>query len=131
MKYKTLLGAISLALTLNSAYAGGIYRYHSKHAEALSSRRQAKYDNQIINAKLRHEQFKQKKQLEAMRKRYKQTKAYRRAMTTLRTSKANYEATDLELLSAERKLWDSGINTDMVHRPDLNPGEYTNIRRMK
>lgn len=44
MQIKTILGAISLALTLNSVQAGGIYRYHDEDAYK-AYRAQEAYNN--------------------------------------------------------------------------------------
>lgn len=106
MKIKTILGAISLALSLNSASAGGIYRYHDEDAYK-AYRAQEAYNNA-------------KKQYKLMQRRareYKRLSNYHRKAT--KYSRA-YERQDSRTFDAEAQVWSSGINVPALYRPGLD-----------
>ena len=105
MKYK-ILGAISLALTINSAQAGGIYRYHDEDGYKAYRAQQA-----YTNAK---------KQYKLMQKRansYKKLAKYHQKAT--KYSRA-YQAQDSRTFDSEAKVWESGVNVEPLYRPGLD-----------
>lgn len=105
MKYK-ILGAISLALSLNSVSAGGIYRYHDedgyKAYQAQAAYKQA---------------TKQYKLMQARAKSYRKLAKYHQKATHY--SRA-YQAQDSITFDAEAKVWESGINVEPLYRPGLD-----------
>lgn len=124
MKKLLLTGLLCIA----PVQAGGIYRYTSNHAQAESISIQEKYEQQKLNLSLNSQLYRQKYQLDKLKRRYKATKRYKKATSNLVRSKGRYESSDLALLQAEKEVWDTGLNTKMVKRFDLS-GEYTHIKR--
>ena len=129
MKIKTTLGAIGLALTINSAQAGGIYRYHdssiSHRSEAIQSRFQAKK----FKSKLR-----QQKRFRAYIR--SQLKKQMNAIDDMEDSSVAIIHARRDLTKAERlglkyqkNVWDRGINMPMIEIPDPYQNR-TSIKRV-
>lgn len=114
MKYK-ILGAISLALTLNSVSAGGIYRYHDKDAykayQAQAAYKKAKQQYQLMQKRARE---------------YKKLAKYHQKATHY--SRA-YEVQDSRTFDSEIKVWHSGVNVEPLYRPGLD-FKQTKIQRV-
>ena len=122
MKKLIILGLT--ALSINSASAGGIYRYHDKDAYK-AYRAQEAYNNA-------------KKQYKLMQRRareYKRLSTYHRKAT--KYSRA-YERQDSKTFDAEANVWDSGVNAPVLYRPGLDVtqtkirlrGSHEEYRRM-
>lgn len=106
MKIKTILGAISLALTLNSAHAGGIYRY---------------YDEDLHRAYQAEQAYKQAKNqyklMQARAKNYKRLALYHKKATKYTRA---YESQDSRTFDSEARVWESGVNVEPLYRPSLD-----------
>ena len=106
MKIKTILGAISLALSLNSASAGGIYRYH---------------DEDLYRAYQSQQAYKQAKNqyklMQARAKSYRRLATYHQKATKYTRA---YQAQDSKTFDSEANVWKSGVNVEPLYRPGLD-----------
>ena len=106
MKIKTILGAISLALSLNSVSAGGIYRYHDEDGYKAYRAQQA-----YTNAK---------KQYKLMQKRARSYKKLARYHNKATHYSRAYERQDSRTFDTEAQVWESGVNVQPLYRPGLD-----------
>lgn len=129
MKYKIILGAISLALTINSVQAGGIYRYHDPSIKHKSNAIQAKYKAQEYSLKLKSQKSLRKYLVKQLNNQIDDIDDLEDAGVAIINASRDLHKAEKSSLKHQKAVWDKGINMPMIEIADPYQNR-TSIKRV-